>query len=89
VREPAGSSVPCAQVRVARVLIPVTALLGAFVRALFDARHLATPRAIEILVGDFVVAAISFAWLELMAWGLSLPPASRPSLARPAPGSIK
>jgi hypothetical protein len=88
-KEPAGSLVPRTQVHVARLLIPVTALAGAFLRALFDAGHPGSPRGLEIWVGDFVVAAISLAWLELMAWGLSLPPPASLSLARPAPGSIK
>ncbi|HEY6487617.1 MAG: DUF4184 family protein [Terracidiphilus sp.] len=86
--EPAGKGIPVSHVRIARVLIPATALLGAFLRAVLDARHLDTPRGIEIWVGDFVVAAISMAWVELMIWGFTLPP-PRPSLAAPAPGSIK
>lgn len=87
--EPAGNAVRPTHVRIARVLIPATALLGAFVRAVLDARHLGTPRGVEIWVGDFVVAAISLAWVELMLWGFTLPPPQKPSLAAPAPGSIK
>lgn len=87
--QPAGNVVPPAHARIARVLIPATALLGAFLRAVLDARHVSTPRGLEIWVGDFVVAAISLAWVELMIWGFTLPPHRGPSLAAPAPGSIE
>lgn len=85
----AGSSVPASQVRRARVVIPVIALAAAVVRAFIGIHHPSTPRGAEIWVGDFVVASISFAWLELMAWGLILPHRGPALLAPDAPGSIK
>jgi hypothetical protein len=85
----AGSNVPMHQVRIARVLIPAVALAAAVVRAFLGIHHPSTPRGAEIWLGDFVVASISFAWLELMAWGLILPHRGPPLLAPDAPGSIK
>lgn len=70
---PAGSSVPAHQVRIARILIPAIALLGGLIRAVFALRDPITPRAVEYCLGNFVVAAISLFWVELMIWGLALP----------------
>jgi uncharacterized protein DUF4184 len=70
---PAGSSVPRSQVRLARILIPITVILGASFRALLGASHLGTPRGLETVVADFVVTLISLTWLELMVWGFALP----------------
>ncbi len=72
-RHPAGSGVSASHVRIARVLIPAAALLAGLIRALISVHNPGTPRAVEIWVGDFVVASISFAWLELMFWGFTLP----------------
>ena len=71
--QPAGRSVPVSHVRIARILIPATAVLGGLVRAWISIHDPVTPRAWEIWVGDFVVATTSFAWLELMLWGITLP----------------
>ena len=47
--------------------------------------HPRSPRRIEIWIGEFVVTAISLAWLELMAWGLTLPlPVVRDASPQPA-----
>lgn len=70
---PAGSSVPASQVRMARIVIPVVALLGGFARTFMGIDRLDTPRGIETWIGVFVVATLSFAWLELMLWGFTLP----------------
>ncbi len=70
---PAGSSVPAHQARIARILIPASALVGGFARALVGVHYARTPRALEVWVGEFVVAAISLAWVELMIWGFTLP----------------
>jgi hypothetical protein len=81
--------VPASQARIARILSPLLALCAAVIRTVINVRHPTTPRGAEIWLGDFVVAAISFAWLELMAWGLMLPPGERPLLAPDAPTPIK
>ena len=70
---PAGSSVPARHARIARVLIPVTALAGGFARAVAGVHYARTPRSLEVWVGEFVVAAISLAWVQLMVWGFTLP----------------
>jgi hypothetical protein len=70
---PAGSSVSSSQARIARVLIPIIAMLGAFARTFIGVHRLNTPRGIEVWVGIFVVATISFVWIELMLWGFTLP----------------
>ncbi len=88
-QEPAGSLVSPAHARIARIAIPSIALLGAAIRTLIALGHPGTPRGIEIWAGEFAVTAISLAWLELIGWGLSLPPPPRSSLAPHAPGSIK
>ena len=88
-QEPAGNCVPASQARIARILIPLLALCAAVIRTVINVRHPTTPRGAEIWLGDFVVAAISFAWLELMAWGLMLPHVERPLLAPDAPTPIK
>ncbi len=72
-QDPAGSSVSASHVRIARILIPATALLGGLIRAFVSIHNPETPRGMEIWVGDFVVASISLAWLELMIWGFTLP----------------
>lgn len=72
-QDPAGSSVSASHVRIARILIPATALLGGLIRAFVSIHNPETPRGMEIWVGDFVVASISLAWLELMFWGFTLP----------------
>ena len=72
-QHPAGSSVPAAHVRLARILIPLTALLGGLVRAMVGVGHPETPRDVQAWIVDFVVAAISLTWLELMVWGFALP----------------
>jgi Domain of unknown function (DUF4184) len=83
----AGSSVPASQVRLARVWIPITALLGALLRAFLGTRHhWESPRGMEFWTAEFVVTLISIVWLELMVWGFTLP---HPKLAPAAPGSIK
>ncbi len=70
---PAGSSVPARHARIARILIPVTALAGGFARAVAGVHYASTPRSLEVWLGEFVVAAISLAWVELMVWGFTLP----------------
>jgi len=70
---PAGSSVPRDHARIARILIPAIALAGGLLRAYLALRYPITPRAIEFCVANFVVASISFAWVELMVWGFALP----------------
>jgi hypothetical protein len=72
-QEPAGRLVSPAHVRIARIAIPSIALLGAVFRTLVALGHPGTPRGIEIWAGEFVVTATSIAWLELIAWGLTLP----------------
>ena len=84
-QEPAGSLVSPAHVRIARVAIPSIALLGAVFRTLIALGHPGTPRGIEIWAGEFAVTAISIAWLELVAWGLTLPlPAVHDNSPKPA-----
>lgn len=70
---PAGSSVQPSQIRIARVVIPIVAVIGGLARTFIGYHPLDTPRGIEIWVGIFVVATISFAWLALMLWGFTLP----------------
>jgi hypothetical protein len=83
--EPAGEHVPLTQIQIARFAIPAIALLGAVVRTLVALGHPRSPRRIEIWIGEFVVTAISLAWLELMAWGLTLPlPVVRDASPQPA-----
>jgi hypothetical protein len=72
-REPAGNSVPPAQVRIARFAIPAIALVGAAIRPLIGKDHSPLHRGAEFWLGEFVVTIISLVWLELMAWGLTLP----------------
>ena len=79
---PAGELVPARQAQIARILIPVLAVLGAVVRAKISRAYFTGPREVEFWIGEFVVATISFAWLELIAWGLTLPP---PALRDPFP----
>jgi uncharacterized protein DUF4184 len=79
-QDPAGSRVTPSHIAIARVLIPLTALAGAFIRAQLGAQFgphfVASPSddvpALEVWLGDFAVTAISLAWLELLAWGLIL-----------------
>ncbi len=80
--DPAGSSVPASRARIARIVIPVVALASGLLRASIAGRNLDSPRGIEIWIGVFAVASISFAWLELMLWGLTLP--ARPAEDLPA-----
>jgi hypothetical protein len=70
---PAGSSVSPSQARTARKMIPLVAVLAGLARAFIGVHHFNTPRGIEVWVGFFVVATISFAWVELMLWGFTLP----------------
>ncbi len=72
-QHPAGSSVSPSHARLARVLIPAVALLGGLLRAVFGVGHPQTPRDVQAWIVDFVVAAISLTWLELMIWGFTLP----------------
>ena len=88
-QEPAGDRVPRSQVRIARILIPLLALCAAVARTVISVRHPSTARGAEIWLGEFVVAAISFTWLALMAWGLMLPHVERSLLAPDAPTPIK
>jgi uncharacterized protein DUF4184 len=71
--EPAGRTVPPAQVRIARFAIPAIALAGAAIRLQIGTDHSVNHRGAEFWLGEFVVTVISLAWLELMAWGLTLP----------------
>lgn len=70
---PAGSSVPANQARIGRILVPAVALFAGLARAMIGVHYARNPRAIELWVGEFAVATISFAWVELMIWGFALP----------------
>jgi hypothetical protein len=78
--DPAGSRVTPSHIAIARILIPLTAIVGAVLRAQlgsqFGTQFAAGPSedvpGLEVWLGDFAVTAISLAWLELMAWGLIL-----------------
>ncbi|MGA2727123.1 MAG: DUF4184 family protein [Terracidiphilus sp.] len=72
-RVPAGNTVPPAQVRIARIAVPAIALVGAAIRFQIGTDLARTHRGVEFWLGEFVVTAISLVWLELMAWGLTLP----------------
>jgi membrane-bound metal-dependent hydrolase YbcI (DUF457 family) len=83
--EPAGSIVSAAQVRIARVAIPAIALVGAAIRPLIGRDHSPNHRGVEFWLGEFAVTVISLVWLELMAWGLTLPlPGVRDNSPQPA-----
>ncbi len=70
---PAGSSVSPVKARIGRIVVPLVALAGGLLRASIASRQLDSPRGLEIWLGIFAVATISFAWLELMLWGMALP----------------
>jgi hypothetical protein len=72
-RYPAGSNVPQAQARIARILIPLIALAGGLLRAVVGVGRPETPRDVQAWIVDLVVTAISLTWLELMVWGFTLP----------------
>jgi hypothetical protein len=72
-QHPPGDQVPAAQVRFARIAIPVVALLGALVRAQLGAPLLPNPHRAEIWLTDFSVTAITLVWFEFLVWGLMLP----------------
>jgi hypothetical protein len=85
-RQPAGSTVPPAQVRIARFVIPTIALVGAAIRPFIGTDHSPNHRGVEFWLGEFVVTVISLVWLELMAWGFTLPLPAVSDLP-PAPSS--
>jgi hypothetical protein len=87
-RESAGARVPRFQVQIARFAVPLLALLAAIVRAQVGAGLPTSPQRLEMWLGDFVVTAITLAWLGLLTWGVWLVRMT-PRLARPAPGSIE
>jgi len=83
--EPAGTTVSAAQVRIARFAIPAIALVGAAIRPLIGRDHSPNHRGVEFWLGEFAVTVISLVWLELMAWGLTLPlPAVHDNSPQPA-----
>ena len=88
-REFAGARVPGAQVQVVRFALPLMALIAALVRAELGDGFPTSPHLLEMWLGDFVVTAITLAWLGLLTWGFLLERLNPPRLARPAPGSIK
>ena len=81
-RHPAGGSVPASHAKIARILIPATAMLGGLMRAVTDVGEPATPRDVQHWIVDVIVASISLAWLELMFWGFTLPARRSPDSPR-------
>ena len=88
-RDFAGARVPGDQVQIARLAVPLVALFAAIARAQIGDGFPTSPRSLEIWLGDFIVTAITLAWLGLLTWGFVLARLTAPRLARPAPGSIK
>lgn len=83
-QHPPGEQIPAAHVRLARIAIPVVALIGALARAQFGAPLLPNRHRAETWLTEFIVTGIMLVWLQLMAWGFlclhltnrDLPPAA-------------